>query len=316
MTEPLVSILIPCFNASAYVEQTLASVLAQTWPNIEIIVVDDGSSDDSVLQVDAFASRGVKLLRQENAGAAAARNRAFAHSQGDYVQFLDADDLISSDKVASQLKRLLDAPRHVASCAWGRFVDSPAHCAPNPESVWRDMDPLDWLAESRADGLGMMFPALWLIPRDVALAAGPWNESLSLADDTEYFTRVLIASRGVKFCDGFAFYRSSVPGSLSARKSARAWDSAFDVQALCEEHLLAAEDSQRLRSAIARSWHQFAFACYGHEPRLAEEAMRRANAMQVLPMQVPGGPKFRLAANLIGWRQARRVQSWWHGGRI
>jgi hypothetical protein len=89
------------------------------------------------------------------------------------------------------------------------------------------MNPLDWLAES---SLQMLFPGLWLIPREVAIAAGPWNELLTLADDKEYFVRVLLQAQRVLFCPGArAYYRSGVPSSLSGRKNRGAWQSAYNV---------------------------------------------------------------------------------------
>ena len=104
----------------------------------------------------------VQLIRQAKAGAAVARNRAFAASHGDFIQFLDADDVIGHDKIERQMSRLADHPRCAASAEWGRFFDCIDMNSFDPEPVWRDLDPLDWLALSRADGLGMMFPALWL----------------------------------------------------------------------------------------------------------------------------------------------------------
>ncbi len=95
--KPLVSILIPCYNAEAWLAQTLESALAQTWSPTEIIVVDDGSKDRSLEIAKAFEPRGVKVISQHNQGASAARNRAFQESQGDFIQYLDADDLLAPD---------------------------------------------------------------------------------------------------------------------------------------------------------------------------------------------------------------------------
>jgi glycosyltransferase involved in cell wall biosynthesis len=90
--KPLVSILIPSYNAQEFIGETLTSAVAQTWPRKEIIVVDDGSTDHTRAIADRFGSRQVKVVAQEHQGASAARNRAFSLSQGDYIQWLDADD--------------------------------------------------------------------------------------------------------------------------------------------------------------------------------------------------------------------------------
>src|SRR5690242_5922162 len=103
--EPLVSILIPAYNAQRWLAETLRSALAQTWPRKEIIVVDDGSTDQTPAIARQFASRQVSVISQSNRGAAAARNKAFSVCQGDYVQWLDADDLLAPDKIAEQIEK-------------------------------------------------------------------------------------------------------------------------------------------------------------------------------------------------------------------
>jgi glycosyltransferase involved in cell wall biosynthesis len=138
---PRISVLIPCHNAEAYIAETLESVLAQSWPKLEVIVVDDGSTDGSAACTEAFAGRGVRLIRQDAAGAAAARNRAFSGATGDYIQFLDADDLIDRDKLELQVKRLIARPGCVASAEWGRFVKDPAETIFAHEPTWEDLEP-------------------------------------------------------------------------------------------------------------------------------------------------------------------------------
>ena len=94
MSAPLVSILIPAYNAAPWIRQAIESALAQSWPRTEIIVVDDGSTDGTREQAAGFVRHGVQVLQQDNKGAAAARNRAMAAAEGDFLQFLDADDLL------------------------------------------------------------------------------------------------------------------------------------------------------------------------------------------------------------------------------
>src|SRR5215469_5479802 len=96
---PLVSILIPAYNAEEWIACAVQSALAQTWPRTEIIIVDDGSSDQTLDVVGRFASKNVAVVSTQNHGAAAARNHAFRLSQGEYIQWLDADDLLAPDKI-------------------------------------------------------------------------------------------------------------------------------------------------------------------------------------------------------------------------
>ena len=102
---PFVSILIPAYNAERWIADTMESAIAQTWPRKEIIVVDDGSTDGTRAVAQQFESNEVQVVTQPNQGAAAARNKAFSLSRGDYIQWLDADDLLSPEKVAHQMQR-------------------------------------------------------------------------------------------------------------------------------------------------------------------------------------------------------------------
>src|SRR5215813_13975286 len=100
---PLVSVLIPAYNAASSVAATLESAIGQTWPRKEIIVIDDGSTDRTLDILQRFESKDVRIITQDNQGAAATRNRLFSLSQGDYIQWLDADDLLAPHKISSQL---------------------------------------------------------------------------------------------------------------------------------------------------------------------------------------------------------------------
>lgn len=103
-TQPLVSVVIPCYNQGRFLRDAIDSVLAQTHPDVEVIVVDDGSTDDTASV--AHSRPAVRYIHQENGGAAAARNAGFAASRGDYVIFLDADDRLLPHAVASGVESL------------------------------------------------------------------------------------------------------------------------------------------------------------------------------------------------------------------
>lgn len=309
MSIPKVSVLIPCYNAERYVGETLESVFRQTWPEIEVIVVDDGSTDGSAAVIQSFARPNLRLIRQFNRGQTAALNTCCSHATGDFVQYLDADDLIEPDKIARQMERLQGAPRCIASAEWGRFYKSSEEARFRKEAVWRDLSPIDWLALSRADGLGMMFPALWLIPMSITRAVGPWREELTLNNDAEYFTRVVLASDQVLFCAGArCYYRSGLRGSLSGTRSKKGLVSQFTVLDLCEGYLRAVEDSERVRRCLALSWQHFAHSAYPYDRALGELALERARSLHRVRTRPGGGLRFRALSRVIGWRAARVLQ--------
>jgi glycosyltransferase involved in cell wall biosynthesis len=309
MTAPLVSVLIPCFNAERYIGETLESVFRQTWPELEIVVVDDGSTDGSAAEIKRFQCSKLTVLSQQNQGQTTALNKCISHSSGAFIQYLDADDLIAPDKIALQMRRLIDRPDCVATAEWGRFYTNPEETRFIAEPVWRDLDPLDWLALSRAEGGGMMFPALWLISRKLIDQIDPWRPDLTQNNDAEYFTRLLLASKQVLFCEGArAYYRSGITGSLGGRKSPEALVSQFKVNEMCECRVLARENSERVRRAFALSWQHLAHGAYPYDPVLAERALARAATLHPIEIMPGGGLAFRWLSRVIGWRAARRLQ--------
>ena len=105
----LVSVIIPAFNCELYISQAIQSVLQQTYENIECIVVDDGSTDHTASEISKFGNR-VKYIRQENAGASAARNNGIANAEGEYIAFLDADDFWAPNKIEIQIQVFREYP--------------------------------------------------------------------------------------------------------------------------------------------------------------------------------------------------------------
>ena len=305
-----VSILVPAYRAEATLAATLDSALAQTWPSVEVIVVDDGSPDGTLAVAQGYETRGVTVLTQPNAGAAAARNTAYRACSGTFVQFLDADDLIAPDKIEIQMQRLADEPAGtVASAAWDRFVTDPSEAIFETQPDWRDYEPArNWLIQSWS-GRGTMFPAAWLLPRAITEAAGPWDEHLSLNDDGEYNARVLTAARKIAFCpDARAYYRSGHPGSLSGRKDAVAMASAHLACERSVHALLAADASPEARRASACLWQFLAFEAYPDHPAVAAEAEAQASALGGGNLMPSGGRLYNTVRDAAGWKVAARVQ--------
>ena len=154
---PLVSILIPAYNAGKWIGDTIRSGLSQTWPRKEIILVDYGSSDNTLLIAKHFESMFVKILSQENKRASAARNMALEDAQGDYIQWLDADDLVVPDKISAQMKVAKSSQRDLTlySGPHGTFYWRPEKAVFVPNSLWRDLSPVDWMIIKFSENLFM-----------------------------------------------------------------------------------------------------------------------------------------------------------------
>jgi glycosyltransferase involved in cell wall biosynthesis len=143
-----VSVIVPLYNGGATIERTLASALAQTWSNLEVLVVDDGSTDDGPERVERVAARDrrVRLLQQTNAGVAAARNCGAAQARSEHLAFLDADDLWTPEKVALQMEAMEGGGDAVGlAYTWSALIDDEDRVystAYKPEAegrVFRDM---------------------------------------------------------------------------------------------------------------------------------------------------------------------------------
>jgi glycosyltransferase involved in cell wall biosynthesis len=215
--KPVVSILVPAYNAEGWISDTLRSAIAQTWDRKEIIVVDDGSKDQTLAIARQYESEQLRVVTQKNQGAAATRNNAFSLCHGDYIQYLDADDLMGPDKIASQMNALGPSPnkRTLLSGSWGVFMYRYYRTKFTPSALWCDLSPVEWLVRKMGENLYMQ-TASWLVSRELVEAAGPWDARLLGDDDGEFFCRVLLASNGVRFVpESKVYYRSSGSSSLS-----------------------------------------------------------------------------------------------------
>jgi len=318
---PLVSIVIPAYNAERWIADTLKSALAQTWEHKEIIVVDDGSTDGSVATARRFASSGVKLVQQENRGPAAARNHAYRLSQGEYVQFIDADDLLSPDKIAEQIKVLDEGPpRMLGICPWTYFQDGSDPEQGLAQNGWPAVDtdsPVEWLMEllGPEGPFGMVPHGAWLTPRTVAEDAGPWDETPSPDDDGEYFARVVLASAGIRRAAAGRFYYRKRPagGSWSSTRVALLQTGALYSLERKAEHLLGRTSDPRARRALANRFTQCAVESYPYFPDVTRRALEKAAELGGTDFMPPFGTwRGELFRRLFGWKAARQVQAIYH----
>jgi Glycosyl transferase family 2 len=309
---PRVSIIIPCRDGAAWLGESIESCLGQNWPNLQIIVVDNGSTDGSLDLAKRYEARGITVLVCERAGASAARNAGLAHADGDLIQFLDADDLLDVDKIRRQVERLDAAPAaSVASGAWVRFAHDPSQAVFTPEAVWRDFAPEDFLIASWLGG-GMMPNFAWLTPRAVIERAGPWNETLSVYDDGEFFCRVVLASSGIAFCaDARGYYRSAGGPTLSKRRDSQALASAFSAVDLSCRQLLQRCGTVAAKKACAMHYQRFAYDAYPQAAELVAQAEQRALELGGSDLQAGGGPAFQMLARGVGWKLSKRAQLAW-----
>jgi glycosyltransferase involved in cell wall biosynthesis len=280
--KPLVSILIPAYNAQEYIADALRSALAQTWSRKEIIVVDDGSRDRTLDVARQFQSNCLTIVAQDNQGAAAARNKALSLSQGDYIQYLDADDVLAPDKITRQIESIDESAtsRTLVSCSWGAFFHRYYEPKFIPTPLWTNLSPLEWMIRKMELGVWMV-PGCWLVSRELTEAAGLWDTSLQYDDDGEYFCRVLLASDSVRFVpEAKVYYRKSGSGSLgyigSSNKKVEGLWCSIQRHITCLRSL---DDSERARAACVRFLQRYLIEMYPERLDIVEQAEELARQL-------------------------------------
>jgi glycosyltransferase involved in cell wall biosynthesis len=309
--KPLVSILIPAYNSREWIADTLRSAIAQTWPNKEIIVVDDGSTDQTLAIARQFESDTVHVFTQKNQGAAATRNTAFSLSHGDYIQWLDADDLLAPDKISKQLDALGESAnkRTLLSGSWGQFMYRYRRTKFIPSALWCDLSPAEWLVRKMSQNAYMQ-TASWLASRELSEAAGTWDTRLLGDDDGEYFCRVLLACDGVRFVpESKIYYRASGPGSLSyVGRSDKKREAQWCSMKLHIGYLRSLEDSERARAACVTYLQNWLIFFYPERMDLVQQMEQMARDLGGQLKAPYLSWKYSWIRAIFGWHAARRSQ--------
>lgn len=301
---PRVSVVIPCFNAERYITETLRSVLGQADADLEVIVVDDGSTDGSAALVERDFPR-VRLLRCTNAGVSAARNAGIAAATADWIAFCDADDIWLTGKLSAQFKAMAaTVDCRMSYTAWKVWHSA----APQPDpQLLADLasqnDERSW-----AGPTGWLYPELlldcvvWtstvLMHRSVLDEAGCFDAELRIGEDYDLWLRASRVTPIVRVARPLALYRqhpaSTTRAAPRANYRARIVQRALDTWGLAGPDGRLA-DSAAVRRELAGSWSQLAYA----QLQAADRQAARQSARQALRTD-PG--------HWIGWKLLLR--SW------
>ncbi|MDB4902147.1 MAG: hypothetical protein JWQ63_1428 [Mucilaginibacter sp.] len=319
---PLVSIIIPVYNSEKYLAECIESAIGQSWSNKEIIIVDDGSTDNSYNITQKYSGYSyIKIIRQKNEGASAARNVGLNEASGDYIQFLDADDLLSKNKIESQINQLLNFTEHVALCGTVHFEDGTEPTKQDVKHEWFSQgsdDPVDFLIKLYGGGIigpnfgGMIQPNAWLTPKSLILKAGPWNEMRNPDDDGEFFCRVILSSKGIVYsADAVNYYRKfSTNDSLSGQKDRQASSNILKSTDLKVSHLLSHTNSWEAKLALSRLYYENALNFYPKYIDLSREAENKAK--MIAPGYHHNNPYnsgiAKWLSKFIGWKAVSYLQ--------
>lgn len=213
--QPLVSIVIPVYNVRKYIGETLGSVLSQTYSNIEIVVVDDGSTDGSSEVIEEFCrtTHRIQYIHQPNSGVSEARNAGIRASKGQYIAFLDGDDLWLPSKLEKQIARIKETGMDACYCGYTEyFGDDTGKSFPSkyPEGLIL----YDILLEKTS-----AWTSTWVIRKDLLPAHDlAFTKGCSWAEDMEFFARLMFFARVCAVSESLALYRKRENSLSSAAR--------------------------------------------------------------------------------------------------
>jgi len=229
---PTVSVVIPTYNAARYVEAAVDSVLGQTFRDVEVLVVDDGSTDETEPVLAGYGN-AIRYLRQENGGVSAARNRGIQESKGRYVAFLDADDMWFPEKLARQIAALESSRQHRA-CSSAHLVCTESL---TPLAVQRSVRSDSTLEDLLLRGNVVGTPSSVLCDRSLFSISGSFDLSLSQCADWDMWVRLATITEFLYLNEPLVAYRQhgsnmSADPALLERDSVRVLEKGFELPSL------------------------------------------------------------------------------------
>jgi glycosyltransferase involved in cell wall biosynthesis len=303
----LVSVIIPCYNAERWIDEAIQSALNQTYSPVEVIVVDDGSSDGSWKKIQEFGSR-VIAETGPNRGGSAARNRGFVLSRGDYIQFLDADDYLLPKKIPRQVAFLEASGADVVYGDWRH-----EHFLPDGSSQLEEIA----VSGAQEDVLSALLSGWWVAPaallfrRHVLEKTGGWDESLAAAQDRDLFISIAMTDAKIAYQPGcYSIYRRYGHDTVSTGSRMRWLDNHCRVLDKAAAALNAAERMKsEYRRALASSYFHLARNYFDRDRKKYRETMEK-----VLMLEPKFQPResaiYGLAKRMFGFSAAESLASW------
>jgi glycosyltransferase involved in cell wall biosynthesis len=308
MLPSLVTTIIPVYNRAQMLREAVASVVGQTYRPIEVIIVDDGSTDETEGVADDLSNDIIRVIHQPNRGAGAAREAARRAARGEFIQHLDSDDLLLPRKFEVQVAALRARPACGAAYGWTRLRRGDGTAEPRP---WK----------RSGERMKTMFPAMlqcrwWDTPTplyraSVIDAAGRWTE-LRIEEDWEYDARIAALGTSLAYCEEWVCEVRMHDDHVSGKSDAETLRDRAAAHGLIYSHARRAgigDDALEMRH-FARELFLLARQCgaagLARESRMLFELSRQASGAECGRIQFR---LYRAAAALVGWRGAGKLSS-------
>jgi len=315
----LVSVIIPCHNAARWIAETIESCLVQTYRPLEIIVIDDGSTDKSADLAEAILQSSkvsFQVHRIVNSGPSKARNIGFKHASGEWIQFLDADDLIKPEKLEHQIRMAtaLSEDHAVVYTEWQRIAYHPQ------QKVWLPIGEMitPQLHEPVIDLLrseNFIHTGSQIFRRSWLEKVGGFDESMWLIEDVNLLLRIAMAGGKFAFAiDGrpLFMYRQH-PSSLSRRDPIAFARSCLKNASLVEEWLRTRSPiTTYQRDVLTEAYGFIARTSFDMDAQIFDEAHTALSQLWKPKTYVPSNPRhLSVASQLLGYREAEHIASYY-----
>ncbi len=313
-----VSVIIPVFNAVSHIEQTINSVLEQSYPNIEIVAIDDGSTDGSWDYLNALNLPNFIVKKNKGKGACSARNYGFQLSSGDYIQYLDADDILSVNKIEQQVNAINHQFDTIAVCSTKHFYETIENGkVTDVPFLYSTKDTeLFLLNLYGANGNhNMVQTSAWLTPQILIKKAGSWDEGLSKDQDGEFFCRVVTTANQIVYTPNtLNYYRKHINGTnIAGKKQRKHIESQINALESKTKRFVKYNGSHEYKRAFALQYKIIAIDAF---PQFKDLSNRSSNLSQSFGgsnfLPVLGGRVVELVKTIFGWKTAKRFSYFVH----
>jgi glycosyltransferase involved in cell wall biosynthesis len=319
----LVSIIMPVYNSEKYVRDTIESCLKQSYKNIEIVIVNDGSKDSSEEIIQGFRDNRIKYYKITNSGPCYARNYGVKKASGVLFQFLDADDLLHPHKIRSQVnfyRRFGDdyGDDYVYSGKMGIITGGQKRLEKDFDFYYKNLEVKEYFREMFNHFGKYYTTGMWLVPKKLMDATHGWDQKVLINNDGEYFSRLILISKGIIYCPGAIFYyRKDVPESLSKKfNSKEIYESWLYSYTCYVEGFKANLDIGSARELGRRALSVYYCNSYPYHPDLRASCREQIKLLGYSSAAPHGGKTFKFLSRFIGTDNALRIRTLKNSGRI
>jgi glycosyltransferase involved in cell wall biosynthesis len=309
-----VSIIIPVHNAANYIAATLKSVQNQTYQHLEVIVVNGGSTDTSIAIVEELKLPNLTIYHRENLGQASNSNYGIAKATGKLIKFLDADDILAEDCIEKMVEKWRENPNRLVFGEWHYFVSSINNVSWNYSPVYKDYESaLDWYVDVHQYAGSMLAGWMWLIPVHILKKAGGWDEQLTITNDLEFSTRLILQSDGIGFASGAVhYYRKGVSSAMTSVMTINLPKSTSTsvINGLHKafDNVISVENSARTRLVFSNLFQKWVYLFYPKHIAYVEQLEDTISKLGGSTLKPAGGKFFNILLKFLPWKVVVRIQ--------